>query len=258
MIDPDAIIIAEDSGDADDRDDLGEAARRHPPRYRASVIVVEPVSADDTVAEPYRQTTPWPSPYRQTTPWPSPYRQTTPWPSPFPAPGPFPLPSRRPEARRRRLRARPPRDAGERRRAGGRPDGWRPGSAARALGGHPVHVRRRSPRLRHQRRRHRDRGDRHGRGQRAGAGVAGCAANGTATAWTPRACATPCGVTAPCWTSSPRCSQRHAGRYAVWRDLLVSSSTTETSTTAPPSMVTSVRRSPRSSAPRATATTGFT
>ncbi len=50
MIDPDAIIIAEDSGDADDLDDLDEAADdTHPDTAVASAIVVEPVTADDSL-----------------------------------------------------------------------------------------------------------------------------------------------------------------------------------------------------------------
>jgi hypothetical protein len=52
LVDPDAIIIAEDSGDADDQDDLDEAEDdTHPDTVVASAIVVEPVAADDTVAE---------------------------------------------------------------------------------------------------------------------------------------------------------------------------------------------------------------
>ena len=42
----------------------------------------------------------------------------------------------------------------------------------------------------------------------------GFAANGTATAWTPRICATPCGAIEPCWTSSLRCS---GGRQTLRR-----------------------------------------
>jgi hypothetical protein len=54
LVDPDAIIIAEDSGDADDdADDMDEAeGDTHPDTVVASAIVVEPVSTDDTVAEP--------------------------------------------------------------------------------------------------------------------------------------------------------------------------------------------------------------
>jgi hypothetical protein len=58
LIDPDAVIIAEDSGDTDDLDDLDETDLdeteddTHPDTVVASAIVVEPVSTDDTVAEP--------------------------------------------------------------------------------------------------------------------------------------------------------------------------------------------------------------
>jgi hypothetical protein len=51
-IDPDAVIIAEDSDDADDLDeaDLGEADDdTHPDTVVASAIVVEPVTADDSL-----------------------------------------------------------------------------------------------------------------------------------------------------------------------------------------------------------------
>jgi hypothetical protein len=54
LIDPDEVIIAEDSGDADDLDDLDEAADdTHPDTVVASAIVVEPVAADDTMAETF-------------------------------------------------------------------------------------------------------------------------------------------------------------------------------------------------------------
>jgi hypothetical protein len=50
-IDPDAIIIAEDSGDPDDLDDLGEAADdTHPDTVVAEAIVVEPVPAEPVPA----------------------------------------------------------------------------------------------------------------------------------------------------------------------------------------------------------------
>ena len=53
LIDPDAVIIAESSGDADDMDDLDEAEDdTHADTVVASAIVVEPVSTDDTMAEP--------------------------------------------------------------------------------------------------------------------------------------------------------------------------------------------------------------
>jgi hypothetical protein len=50
LVDPDAILIAEDSGDADDMDEAEDDS--HPDTVVASAIVVEPVSTDDTVAEP--------------------------------------------------------------------------------------------------------------------------------------------------------------------------------------------------------------
>jgi hypothetical protein len=53
LIDPDAVIIAEDSGDADDLDEdkLDEAEDdTHPDTVVSSAIVVEPVAADDTAA----------------------------------------------------------------------------------------------------------------------------------------------------------------------------------------------------------------
>jgi hypothetical protein len=53
LLDPDAVIIAENSGDADDLDDLDEADDdTHPDTVVASAIVLEPLPADDTVAEP--------------------------------------------------------------------------------------------------------------------------------------------------------------------------------------------------------------
>jgi len=53
LVDPDAIIIAEDSGDADDdAEDMDEADDIHPDTVVASAIVVEPVNTDDTMAEP--------------------------------------------------------------------------------------------------------------------------------------------------------------------------------------------------------------
>ena len=55
LVDPDAIIVAEDSGGADDDADDMDGAEdddAHPDTVVASAIVVEPVSTDDTVAEP--------------------------------------------------------------------------------------------------------------------------------------------------------------------------------------------------------------
>jgi hypothetical protein len=53
LIDPDEVIIAKDSGDADDLEDLDEAEDdTHPDTVVASAIVVEPVAADDSVADP--------------------------------------------------------------------------------------------------------------------------------------------------------------------------------------------------------------
>ncbi len=55
LIDPDAVIIAEDSGDTDDLDDLDEADLdeadddTHPDTVVASAIVVEPDTADDSL-----------------------------------------------------------------------------------------------------------------------------------------------------------------------------------------------------------------
>jgi len=50
VIDPDAVIIAEDARDSDDVDDLDEAEDdTHPDTVVAEAIVVEPVSADDAL-----------------------------------------------------------------------------------------------------------------------------------------------------------------------------------------------------------------
>lgn len=50
VVDPDAIIIAEDADDSDDADELDEAEDdTHPDTVVASAIVVEPVAADDTL-----------------------------------------------------------------------------------------------------------------------------------------------------------------------------------------------------------------
>jgi hypothetical protein len=53
LVDPDAVVVAEDSGDADDLDDLDEADDdTNPDTVVASAIVVEPVPADDTMVDP--------------------------------------------------------------------------------------------------------------------------------------------------------------------------------------------------------------
>ena len=59
MIDPDAVVIAEDADEPDDLDDLDEADEAdeaeddlYPDTVVAEAIVVEPVPADDTTAEP--------------------------------------------------------------------------------------------------------------------------------------------------------------------------------------------------------------
>ena len=105
-IDPDAVIIAEDSDDADDLDeadldeadldeaDLDEATTTTTPTptpllHRPSWWSRLPQT---TAWSPFPGTTPWPTPFLRTTPWWTPFPRTTPWPSRFPARNPFPLP----------------------------------------------------------------------------------------------------------------------------------------------------------------------